>query len=290
VTVTATPERSAERFIDLHMHSTASDGLLAPADVVAAARAAGLTAIALTDHDTVEGVAEARTAGDAVGVRVVAGIELSAHEGDRELHVLGLHLTRLSGLEERLVALRATRRIRAAQIVDKLRALGFPIELDAVWREAGEGAVGRPHVARVLIANGWVRDHRDAFDRLIGSGRPAYVPKQRLPLGEAVQMLHDAGGLAILAHPGSDGSRSRLEMFKRIGFDGVEVRHPSHTAEDIARLGTLADYLGMVPSGGSDWHGSTDGPRTIGNMRVPFAWLERQDALVRERTTSERVA
>ena len=286
----AAPESSAERFIDLHMHSTASDGLLAPAGVVGAARAAGLTAIALTDHDTVEGVAEARTAGDSLGVRVIAGVELSAHEGDRELHVLGLHLTRLGALEERLVALRATRRVRAAQIVDKLRALGFPIELEAVWREAGEGAVGRPHIARVLIANGWVKDHRDAFDRLIGSGRPAYVPKQRLPLAEAVQMLHDAGGLAIMAHPGSDGTRSRLEAFKRIGFDGVEVRHPSHSVEDIARLGTLADYLGMVPSGGSDWHGSVDGPRTIGNMRVPLAWLERQDAVIRERTTSERVA
>jgi len=287
---TAAPERGAERFIDLHMHSTSSDGLLAPAGVVAAARAAGLSAIALTDHDTVEGVPEARAAGDSLGVRVIAGVELSAHEADRELHVLGLHLTRLGTLEERLVALRATRRVRAAQIVDKLRALGFPIELDAVWREAGEGAVGRPHIARVLIANGWVKDHRDAFDRLIGSGRPAYVPKQRLPLAEAVQMLHEAGGLAIMAHPGSDGTRTRLETFKRIGFDGVEVRHPSHSVEDIARLGTLADYLGMVPSGGSDWHGSVNGPRTIGNMRVPFAWLERQDAVVRERTTSERVA
>lgn len=287
---TPAPERGAERFIDLHMHSTASDGLLAPAGVVAAARAAGLSAIALTDHDTVEGVPEARAAGDSLGVRVIAGVELSAHEADRELHVLGLHLTRLGALEERLVALRATRRVRAGQIVDKLRALGFPIELDAVWREAGEGAVGRPHIARVLIANGWVKDHRDAFDRLIGSGRPAYVPKQRLPLAEAVQMLHEAGGLAIMAHPGSDGTRTRLETFKRIGFDGVEVRHPSHSVEDIARLGTLADYLGMVPSGGSDWHGSVNGPRTIGNMRVPFAWLERQDAVVRERTTSERVA
>jgi predicted metal-dependent phosphoesterase TrpH len=272
------------------MHSTASDGLLAPAAVVAAARAAGLAAIALTDHDTLEGVPEARAAGDAAGVRVIAGVELSAHEGDRELHVLGLHLTRLTLLEDRLVALRATRRTRAAQIVEKLRALGFPIELDAVWREAGEGAVGRPHVARVLIANGWAKDHRDAFDRLIGSGRPAYVPKQRLPLPDAVQMLHEAGGLAIIAHPGSDGSRSRLEMLKRIGFDGVEVRHPSHSVEDIARLGTLADYLGLVPSGGSDWHGASDGPRTIGNMRVPSVWLERQDALVQERTTSERVA
>lgn len=290
MTGTAAPEASAERFVDLHMHSTASDGLLAPAAVVAAARAAGLTAIALTDHDTLEGVPEARGAGDAIGMRVVAGVELSAHEGDRELHVLGLHLTRLSVLEDRLAALRTTRRTRAAQIVEKLRALGFPIELDAVWREAGDGAVGRPHVARVLIANGWAKDHRDAFDRLIGSGRPAYVPKQRLPLAEAVHMLHEAGGLAIIAHPGSDGSRTRLEMYKRMGFDGVEVRHPSHSVEDIARLGTLAEYLGMVPSGGSDWHGAVDGPRTIGNMRVPFAWLERQDAVVRERATSECVA
>ena len=290
MTAPAAPVSSAERFVDLHMHSTASDGVLAPAAVVAAARAAGLVAIALTDHDTLEGVPEARAAGDRLGLRVVAGVELSAHEGDRELHVLGLHLTHVGALEERLVALRATRRARAVQIVDKLRALGFPIELEAVWREAGEGAVGRPHVARVLIANGWAKDHRDAFDRLIGSGRPAYVPKQRLPLSDAVQMLHEARGLAIIAHPGSDGTRSRLETFKRMGFDGVEVRHPSHTVEDIARLGTLAEYLGLVPSGGSDWHGAGEGPRTIGNMRVPYAWLERQDALVRERTTSERVA
>jgi predicted metal-dependent phosphoesterase TrpH len=290
VTGTAPREGGAGRFVDLHLHSTASDGLLAPKDVVAAARAAGLAAIALTDHDTLEGVAEARVAGEALGVRVVAGVELSAHETDRELHVLGLHVSRIDALNDRLVALRATRRTRAAQMVEKLRALGLPIDLEAVWREAGAGAVGRPHVARVLIAKGWAKDHRDAFDRLIGSGRPAYVPKQRLPLPEAVQMVRDAGGLAVLAHPGPDSSRVRLETFKRMGFDGVEVRHPSHTAEDIARLGTLTDYLGMVPSGGSDWHGASEGPRTLGNMRVPFAWLERQDALVRERTTSERVA
>jgi predicted metal-dependent phosphoesterase TrpH len=290
VTGPAPAEGSAERFVDLHMHSTASDGVLAPAAVVAAARAAGLAAIALTDHDTLDGVAEARAAGETLGLRVIAGVELSAHEGERELHVLGLHIGRLGVLEDRLAALRATRRARAVQIVEKLRALGIPIEIDAVWREAGDGAVGRPHVARVLIARGWAKDHRDAFDRLIGSGRPAYVPKQRLPLPDAVQMLHDAGGLAVIAHPGSDGSRSRLEMYKRLGFDGVEVRHPSHTVEDIARLGTLADYLGLVPSGGSDWHGAAEGPRTIGNMRVPAAWLDRQDARVRERTTSERVA
>jgi predicted metal-dependent phosphoesterase TrpH len=272
------------------MHSTASDGVLSPSNVVAAARAAGLAAIALTDHDTVEGIAEARTAAEQLGIRVVCGVELSAHEGDREFHVLGLHLARLSGIEDRLASLRATRRARAAQIVDKLCALGIPIDLDAVWREAGAGAVGRPHIARVLIANHWAKDHRDAFDRLIGSGRPAYVPKQRLPLPDAVKMLHDAGGIAVLAHPGPDGTRARLEAFKRIGFDGVEVRHPSHTAEDVARLGALADFLGLVPSGGSDWHGASEGPRTIGNMRVPLAWLERQEAVVRQRQASERVA
>jgi predicted metal-dependent phosphoesterase TrpH len=290
VTVSTAPEPGAERFVDLHMHSTASDGLLSPANVVAAARTAGLAAIALTDHDTVEGIAEARTAAEQLGIRVVCGVELSAHEGDREFHVLGLHLARLSGIEDRLASLRATRRARAAQIVDKLRTLGIPIDLDAVWREAGTGAVGRPHIARVLIANQWARDHRDAFDRLIGSGRPAYVPKQRLPLADAVTMLHDAGGIAVVAHPGHDGTRARLEAFKRIGFDGVEVLHPSHTAEDMARLGTLADFLGLVPSGGSDWHGASEGPRTIGNMRVPLAWLERQEAVVRQRQASERVA
>jgi 3',5'-nucleoside bisphosphate phosphatase len=286
----AAPDGNAERFIDLHTHSTASDGVFAPAAVVTAARAAGLAAIALTDHDTLDGYEEARLAGEAQGLRVIPGVELSAHEADREFHVLGLHLTRLGALEARLGALRVTRRSRAGQIVDKLRALGIPIDLDAVWREAGEGAVGRPHIARVLTSHGWTKDHRDAFDRLLGAGKPAYVPKQRLPMPEAVEMVHEAGGLAIIAHPGPDGSRTRLEAWKRIGFDGVEVRHPSHTAEDVARLGTLADYLDMVKSGGSDWHGASEGPRTLGNMRVPFAWLDRHDALLRERTTSERVA
>ena len=290
MTGSAAPEPGAERFVDLHMHSTASDGLLSPTNVVAAARTAGLAAIALTDHDTVDGIGEARAAGEQLGVRVVCGVELSAHEGDTEFHVLGLHLARLGGIEDRLASLRAIRRARAAQIVEKLRALGIPIELDAVWLEAGAGAVGRPHIARVLVVNKWAKDHRDAFDRLIGSGRPAYVPKQRLPLADAVKMLHDVGGIAVIAHPGSAGTRARLEAFKRIGFDGVEVRHPSHTAEDMARLGALADFLGLVPSGGSDWHGASEGPRTIGNMRVPLAWLERQEVLARQRQASERVA
>jgi hypothetical protein len=133
-----------------------------------------------------------------------------------------------------------------------------------------------------MVAGGWARDFRDAFDRWLGSGRPAHVEKRRLDAGAAIRMVHDAGGLAVFAHPGVTGTRDRIERLARLGLDGVEVLHPSHGAEDIARLRALADHFTLLPSGGSDWHGAMDGPRTIGVMRVPAAVLERQDARVAE--------
>ena len=274
---------AAPGFVDLHMHSTASDGSLPPAAVAEAARAAGLRAIALTDHDTLDGVAEARRAAAPYGLRVVAGTELSVVLDDRELHVLALHIERPAPLEAELAELREARRGRAARIVERLNALGVPIGLDAVLAEAGGGAVGRPHVARAMVASGWARDFRDAFDRYLGNGRPAHVAKRRLEAGDAIGMVHDAGGLAIFAHPGATGSRERIERLVGLGLDGVEVLHPSHNAEDVARLSALVRHFDLVPSGGSDWHGSGDGPRAIGSMRVPAAMLERQDALVASR-------
>jgi len=157
-------------YIDLHSHSTASDGSKAPSAVIAAARAAGLAAIALTDHDTMAGVAEASEAGRALGVRVVPGVELSAMDGDREIHVLGLHVTRSDAIEDALREFRNSRFVRAEEIVAKLNALGVPITLDAVLGQAAGGAIGRPHVARALIEEGWARDSRDAFDRYLGAG------------------------------------------------------------------------------------------------------------------------
>ncbi len=263
------------------MHSTASDGSLAPNAVVDAAAAAGLTAIALTDHDTVAGVALARLAGAPLGVRVVAGVELSAINGGAETHLLGLHLIRLEAIERHLVVFRATRRERAGRIVDQLHALGVPLPLDAVLAEAGAAAIGRPHVARALVAGGFARDVRDAFDRFLGNGRPAFVPKHRLSLGEAIALVHEAGGLAVLAHPGAGATRERLDTLRAQGLDGVEVLHPGHSAEDIARITTLADHLDLVPSGGSDWHGAKSGPRVIGSMHVPESWLVRQDERTR---------
>ncbi|MEJ7810489.1 MAG: PHP domain-containing protein [Gemmatimonadaceae bacterium] len=276
----------ATGFVDLHAHSTASDGTASPADVVRAARKAGVIALALTDHDTLAGVAEARVAGEADGVRVIAGVELSAVEGEAEVHVLGLHIGACDDMERRLLTFQDARRARAERIVEVLHGLGVMVTLDRVLSIAGSGAVGRPHVAKALIAEGWVRDFRDAFDRYLGAGRPAYVPKQKLSVADAVQMIHDTGGLAFMAHPGADGTRARVEALAAVGMDGVEVRHPGHTAEDTARLGTLVEHFGMVPTGGSDWHGAGEGPRMIGVMRVPYSWLERQESRLRERTVA----
>jgi 3',5'-nucleoside bisphosphate phosphatase len=134
-----------------------------------------------------------------------------------------------------------------------------------------------------MIAEGWAVDFRDAFDRYLGNGRPAYVSKERLAVADAIGLIHRAGGLAVLAHPAQGGTRERIEAFVREGIDGVEVRHPSHSSEDIARLSALVDHFGLVPSGGSDWHGASDGARTLGTMRVPAEWLARQDGRVRAR-------
>ena len=285
------PARSAGGpFVDLHTHSTASDGAFAPADVVARAAAAGLAALALTDHDAVDGVAEARAAGESLGVRVVAGVELSAVEkNEREVHLLGLHIERADLIAGELATFRDTRRSRAEEMVSRLNALSVPVTLDAVLAEAAGGAIGRPHVARAIVRGGWVRDQREAFDRYLGNGRPAFVPKHRLTVADAIELVHDAGGIAVLAHPGPEGTRARVEALVAAGLDGLEVRHPSHSAEDAARLGALVEHFGLVPSGGSDWHGALEGPRVIGNQRVPLQWLVRQEERV-EAVRATRVA
>ncbi len=267
-------------FVDLHMHSTASDGSRAPADVVRAAKRANLLAIALTDHDSVAGLAEAQAMGAELGVRVVNGVELSAVEGETETHLLGLHLRDTSVLDRGLQELREMRTRRAEQIVVRLAETGVHITNEAVLAQAGGGAIGRPHVARALVAEGWATDLRDAFDRYLGAGKPAYVAKDQLSMRDAIAMVHAAGGLAVLAHPGGSATRERLEALRELGMDGVEVKHPSHSPSDTNKLRTLSEQLGLVWSGGSDWHGAADGPRTIGMMQVPAEWLARQDALL----------
>lgn len=264
-------------YVDLHTHSTASDGTLPPERVIEAAQRCGLSALALTDHDTIDGVPAAKAAGERLGVRVIAGAELSAFQDDHEVHLLALHLTHLDALQNRLTRLRAQRHTRAGKIVDKLNELGIPLTLDEVLKQSNGGAVGRPHVARALIVRGVVHDFKDAFVRYLGGGGSAFVPKERLSIEDAIAITHEAGGLAIWAHPGEGGRRERLEPLIAAGLDGLEIKHPSHSGEDVKRLQALADFFGLLPSGGSDWHGAPDGPRRLGIMSIPVEWLERQD-------------
>ncbi len=263
--------------VDLHAHTTASDGTASPEAFVRAACAAGLQAVAVTDHDTVAAVAAVRSHAMGTGVRVVAGVELSVHdETGKELHVLGLHLADLEMVDAALASVRGARVERARAIVGKLNALGVPVEMDAVLAESRGGAVGRPHVARALVKAGHAPALQVAFDRWLGAGRPAYVEKERLSVATGIALVRRAGGIAVWAHPGPEVTREQIAALAALGLDGVEVRHPSHTVADIKRLRGHVTALELVPSGGSDWHGATEGPRTLGCMRVSAAWMDRQ--------------
>ncbi len=274
-----------ERYVDLHAHSTASDGAVPPTELVEAAVRARLHAIAITDHDTIAGNDEAFAAGASLGIRVIRGCELSAYDGDFEIHLLALHIQDASAIRPSLEGFQRERIERGYAIVDRLASAGVPVQIDDVLAEAAGAALGRPHIARAMIKAGHVADHRDAFDKYLGAGKVAYVPKPRLEIADAIGLAHSARALAVWAHPGRDGTRERLARLHALGLDGVEVRHPGHTPTDTQRLRRLAEELDLVPSGGSDWHGATEGYRVIGNMHVPEAWLDLQDVRLATRVS-----
>lgn len=259
------------------MHSTASDGECAPAAVVARAAELGLAAIALTDHDSVAGVAEAKREGGVRGVRVIGGCEFSVAAPWGEMHLLAYFLDADSpGLETFLTETRARRRSRADEIVSRLNAMGVAISVDDVLAESGGGAVGRPHVGRALVKRGAVRGLNEAFDRYIGRGKAGFVPKVLPSLGDVCDLVHQAGGITSAAHLKDRGTRNSLRKFKEVGLDAVETRHPSHQPEQRAALTDLALELGLLRTGGSDWHGDglageSHGP--MGSQSVPLEWL-----------------
>ena len=265
--------------VDLHCHSTASDGEYPPADVARRAQAAGLAAIALTDHDTTGGVPEATRAGEALGLRIVSGCEFSVKAPWGELHLLGYFLPPgHAGLEQFLAGTRAARQRRAEQIVGHLRRLGITIELVDVARAANGGAMGRPHVARALVQRGASVDMNDAFARYLGRGRPAYVEKPLPTLQQVTELVHAVGGVAVAAHLGDHGTEGQIRQFQEQGLDGLEVRHPSHSPGAERRLTGIAQRLGLAISGGSDWHGDMelgDSHAPLGGLDIPLDWLEK---------------
>jgi 3',5'-nucleoside bisphosphate phosphatase len=242
------------------------------------AKDAGLAAIALTDHDTTDGVDEAARTGDELGVRVVSGCEFSVKAPWGELHLLGYFLPPgHPRLEEFLTTTRAARRRRAEQMVGQLQRLGVDIDVADVVSEAGDGAVGRPHVARVLVELGVSADINEAFARFLGRGRPGYVEKPLPTLRQVTELVHAVGGIVVAAHLGDRGTEGQIRVFQDEGLDGVEVRHPSHTPAVEQRLARIAERLGLAVSGGSDWHGDEelgDAHAPLGGMDVPLEWLE----------------
>lgn len=244
---------SARYEVDLHSHSTFSDGQLSPTDLVALAARRGVKRLALTDHDTMAGLPEAHAAGVAHGVEIVDGVELSVW-GDKELHLLGYFVDPAHpALAERLASQGSARVDRVRAIGERLARLGKPIDVDAVLASA-DGNPGRPHVARALVAAGHVRSQNEAFNRFLGNGQPAYVPAARLAIEPAIDLIHAAGGLAVLAHPGVEGVDPHIEGFARAGLDGIECHHPAHDAAKTRHYQVMAELLGLRVTGGSDFH------------------------------------
>lgn len=255
---------------DLHLHTTASDGHLTPLQLIDRAGELGLDAIAVTDHDSVEAVAEVCDLGAARGITVVPGVELSASHDGRDIHILGYFVEPTdSDLLARLRMLREARMERARAMVDALAAEGYMVPLDEVLDLAAGGAVGRSHVARALVARGHAQDVADAFQRLIGRGRPFYVPKPVSSPLEVLQTVRDAGGVAVLAHPGVTRVDELIPELVASGLRGLEAYHGEHSEADRLRYASMAEESGLLVTGGSDYHGPSSPGVDMGAVEMP---------------------
>jgi len=261
---------------DLHMHTTFSDGVHSPLELLKKAREAGLSTIAITDHDHVGALDEAAEYGSQIGITVVPGLELSITLHERDFHVLAYFFDHThSRLLDYLAFFRGERLKRAERIVRKLNSLNIPLRLDAVLEKAGIAAVGRPHIASALVEEGLVDSFQGAFQRFIGTGGPAYETKFQLNPTDAFRLISEAGGLSFLAHPGNYLSEQQLLELIKFGLDGIEVVHPSHspTMQEYYR-GIVNNYF-LLESGGSDYHGGKKNDEHIfGSCTVPLHVVE----------------
>ena len=271
--------------VDLHVHTNASDGTESPRQVVCRAREIGLQAIAITDHDTLEGIIPALEAGRAVSLEVLPGIELSTEYEDTEIHLLGYlmdlnHECFLAHLD----GVRQDRKKRAVKMVSKLHQMGIPITSEQVFSVAGGGAVGRPHVARVLIEMGFVQSIAQAFERYIGSGGPAYVPRFKYSPLQAVRMIRSAGGVPVLAHPGLGSSDVLIPQLVDEGLQGLEVYYPGHSSRVIEHYLGFCHYYNLIFTGGSDYHGPEHKNHgSLGTVTVPYSVVQDLKARAKKR-------
>lgn len=272
--------------LDLHVHTTASDGTLTPGQVVALAKEQGLAAIAITDHDTVAGLGEGLEAGENLHLKVIPGVEISVKHENDQLHLLGYYIDPHNAiLLDCLEQLQIYRRERNPIIVQKLKALGFDVSLEEVSALAGGDIVGRPHFATLLVNKGYVADKKQAFERYLASGQPAYVPKERMTPVEGINIIRAAGGVAVLAHPGllkeledKNLLQNLLRRLKKEGLQGIEAYYTEHSPETEELLLQLATEENLLVTGGSDFHGSNKPHISLGtglgNLQIPLQVVE----------------
>ncbi len=269
-------------YVDLHMHSTASDGLYSPTELMNRAKEAGLRAVALTDHDTTDGVEEAKRTAQELGIEFIPGIEINTDVSGGEVHVLGYFIDyRQVAFQKTLKTLRDARVRRGERMVELLNEEGIHITWKRV-REIAQGTVGRPHVAQALVEAGYAQSVSDAFDKYIGNGKPAYVPHYKLTPEEAVRLIVSTNGLPVIAHPitlpGLDILRTWLPRLKADGLIGLETYYGPYTHEDEQALLAIAHEYYLIPTGGTDYHGPNIHPTPLGGRYVPYEAVEQLKA------------
>lgn len=273
------------KLIDLHVHSTVSDGTLTPSELALYAKSKGLSAIALTDHDTIDGIEECQQKGLEVGVIVVPGIEFSANFYGKELHILGYYLDHHNThLKKKLEELVVARNARNNEMLDKLTSLGFPLNFNDLYENCADNTIlTRAHIAKAMVKKGYVNDLKEAFSRYLGDGKSAYVAKKHLTTKACIDLIHEAGGLAVLAHPMLYGYDQKditnvIRGLSMEGLDGVECIYSTHSKDEATHLLQICLNLKLFPTGGSDFHGKNkpllDLGTGYGELTIPFNILE----------------
>lgn len=261
-------------YIDLHVHTNASDGLLTPSEIVENSLNLGLKAFAITDHDTVDGYVEAARIVDTNVMEVVPGVELSSNYKGADVHILGYYIDHQNPeFVKKILKFRQYRYERGESMVARLNELGMNLSMDTVKTIAGNSSLGRPHVADALLREEFVQTYDEAFARYLGYHAPAYVPKKVLTLQQAIDLIHLIRGVAVLAHPGTLRHDEIIPDLVEMGLDGIEAFHSQHNRSDIIRYKNMARKLGIIYTGGSDCHGPRKGRTLIGTQRVPYSVL-----------------
>ncbi|MFC2131930.1 PHP domain-containing protein [Bacteroidota bacterium] len=261
---------------DMHMHSVYSDGVLTLDELFAKAKLAGLSAISITDHDTIDGCNECYELKNKYGIDYLTGIEFSCFEETREFHLLGYHFDPdYAPLKKHLKEFRQARYVRAEKILQKLVKLGRPVEMDLVLELAGKAPIIRPHIAQAMFRNGHVKSVKEAFQKYLGDWKPAYAPKKIFPVENAIKLVNNSGGVASLAHPGSFLSQDALYRMIQSGLDGIEVIHPMHDESLRNFYHSVASQYWLLETGGSDYHGNKEYDEVnFGKLVVPYSIFE----------------